>query len=70
LLNAMETMFLERVRLYNLVRLWSSLLSHQEMNRWLKMRFFRNMHELCLYGGLSRNEAGLQDLLVLINKRR
>jgi hypothetical protein len=70
LLNAMETMFLERVRLYNLVRLWSSLLHHQEMNRWLKMRFFRNMHELCLYGGLSRNEAGLQDLLVLINKRR
>lgn len=67
LLHAMETMMLERMRIYNLVRLWLSLLHHQEMNRWVKMRFFRNMHRICLYGGFHRDEAGLQDLLILLN---
>jgi len=69
LLNAMEPMALERVRIYNLVRLWSSLLHHQEMNRWVKMRFFRNMHRLCSHRGLLRDETGLQDLLNLLHTR-
>jgi hypothetical protein len=69
LLNAMEPMVLERVRIYNLVRLWSSLLHHQEMNRWIKMRFFRNMHRLCGHGCLLGDEVGLQDLLNLLHAR-
>ncbi|MGD9850955.1 MAG: hypothetical protein AB7T38_06795 [Nitrospirales bacterium] len=69
LLNAMETMMLERVRIYNLVRLWSSLLHHEEMNRWIKMRFLRNMHRLCLHGGFHRDEVGLRDLLILLHTR-
>lgn len=69
LLNAMETMALERIRIYNLVRLWSNLLQHQEMNRWVKMRFFRNMHGLCLYGGLSGDEVGLENLFTLVTER-
>jgi len=69
LLNAMENMISERIRIYNLVRLWSSLLHHQEMNRFVKMRFFRNMYGLCQHGGLPRDEAGLQDLLALISTR-
>lgn len=69
LLHAMDTMMMERVRIYNLIRLWISLLHHQEMNRWVKMRFFRNMDRICLHGGFHRDEAGLQDLLVLLNAR-
>jgi len=69
LLHAMENMVLERIRIYNLVRLWSSLLHHQEMNRLVKMRFFRNMHGLCLSGGFSPDEASLRDLLALISTR-
>ena len=70
LLNAMGDMVSERIRIYNLVRLWSSLLHHQEMNRLVKMRFFRNMHGLCRSRSFSPDEAGLQDLLALLGKKR
>jgi len=68
-LHAIDSMPMERIRMYNLLRLWSTLLQHQDMNRLVKMRFFRNMHRVCQYGAVPPNEVGLQDLLLLLTEK-
>jgi len=67
-LNAIDLVPMERIRIYNILRLWSTLLHHQDMNRWVKMRFFRDMNRVCQHWGMSTNEVSLQDLLVLFKE--
>lgn len=69
LLSAIDSMPMDRIRIYNLLRLWSTMLQHQDMNRWVKMRFFRNMYHLCQRGGMSSKEVSLRDLLVVVQER-
>ena len=57
----------ERLRVWNLLQLWVNLLKHQEMNRLVKMRCLRNLHDLCALVNLSSRTVGLMDVLKTIH---